>query len=404
MFRNVIMISAALICAAAVLGGEAEAQGKGAPGITDNSIRLCAYQPMTGSGSSYFLMGKGADAWYKHVNEQGGINGRKIDFQMADDGFKAQQAVVIARRFIERDGCFAITNPLGTPQTTAVIDYVVEQKVPLVGAGTGAMKNVYFPSRYVFPLFPSYDIEAEDLFRFAKEELKAKTVTILYQNDGSGKTHLAGAEPAAKKYGINIVKTDGYEVKEVDVSAQAIALQAAKPDLHICACQPEHGARFLTERAKLGWKVPVLFWFVGQSPKLFELAGKEAVEGVYFSSIFPQPSLDSKNPHIRMFTEVVRKYYPAENPDMVQMWGYAGAQVVTEAIRRMGRIPADEFTREKFIETLEGIKGWTGSIIPEVTINAYAKDASDHLLIRQMSWAQAKDGKFVDYQPVWTKK
>jgi ABC-type branched-subunit amino acid transport system substrate-binding protein len=142
----------------AVLASTVFATGAGAqgPGVTDKEILLCSYQPMTGKESTYFRMGKGADIWYKHVNEQGGVNGRKINFKMVDDQYNPSRTTVVVKEFVERDKCFAIANPLGSAPTAAVIDYITENKVPLIGAGTGAAKNLEYPSRYVFPLYPSY--------------------------------------------------------------------------------------------------------------------------------------------------------------------------------------------------------------------------------------------------------
>src|SRR3989304_1059123 len=110
---------------------------------------------MTGQVSSYFRMGKGADAWFKHVNDKGGVNGRKINFNMVDDKYEPPRTTGIVKRFVERDKCFAIVAPLGPAPTAAVIDYVVENKVPLIGAGTGADKNLYIKSPWVFPLYPA---------------------------------------------------------------------------------------------------------------------------------------------------------------------------------------------------------------------------------------------------------
>ncbi len=369
-----------------------------APGVTDKEILLCSYQPMTGNESTYFRMGKGADVWYREVNEQGGVNGRKINFKMVDDQYNPSRTTVIVKEFIERDKCFAIANPLGSAPTAAVIDYIAENKVPLIGAGTGAAKNLEYPSRYVFPLYPSYNTEGQDLVRFAKEQLGGKTVSLLYQNDPSGKTHLAGVESALVKYGVKLVAKEPYEKNELDVSSQAIKIKAANPDVHLCSCAPEHAARFLTERQKLGWKAPVVVVFFGQSPKVIELAGKEAVEGVYFSTIFRRPN--SPDPQMRQFVTLLKKYYPNEQPDAIHMWGYAGAQVVTEGLSRMPKETA-KITRDGFVEVLESIRDWKGGLIPVVNIGK--GNAPEHFLIREMSWLLVKNGDFEVFTPKWTK-
>jgi branched-chain amino acid transport system substrate-binding protein len=395
--RNIAMIvgkGLISVCLLAVVLAPALSWAKNDPGVTDDSILLGSYQPMTGNESTYFRMGMGADTWYKHVNEQGGINGRKIIFKMVDDSYNPSRTKVAVKEMIERDKVFAIANPLGSAPTAAVIDYIVEKKVPLVGAGTGAAKNVEYPSKYVFPLYPSYFIEGQQLVKFAKEQLGAKKVALLYQNDPSGKTHVEGIKSVLGKYGVDLVDMEPYEKSELDVSSQVISMKNAKPDVVLCSCAPEHAAKFFTERQKMGWEVPVEVVFFGQSPKVIELAGKEAVEGAYFTTIFRRP--DSPDPQMRTFVELLKKYYPSEEPDAIHMWGYAGAQVVTEALKRMGR---DNITRDRFVESLESIKHWKGSLIPDVTIEK--GNAPEHFLIRDMSWLVIKDGKWLSFTPKW---
>jgi ABC-type branched-subunit amino acid transport system substrate-binding protein len=369
-------------------------------GVTDKEVLVCSYQPMTGQVSSYFRMGKGADAWIKHVNEGGGINGRKIDFKMVDDKYEPPRTADIVKRFVERDKCFAIVAPLGSAPTSAVIDYIVENKVPLIGAGTGAEKNVYYKSRYVFPLYAPYDLEGTELVRFAKEVFGAKKIAVLYQNDPSGKTHLQGIEVGLKKYGVEMLVAEGYQPKELDVSAQVIKMKDSGADAVLCSCAPEPAAKFYTERQKLGWKVPVINVFFGKSPKVPELAGKEAVEGVYFATIYRE--WDDPAPQIQQAKTLLKKYYPEEEPDAVHLWGFTGAQVFTEALKRMGKGP---ITREKLIETLEGFKDWKESVVPVVNIEKMGADdtAIKHLLVPGMSYVVYKGGNFQAFKAPWQK-
>jgi len=372
-------------------GGALAANG---PGISKKEILICSYQPMTGKVSSYFRMGKGADAWFKHVNETGGINGRMVNYKMVDDKYEPARTKNIVKRFIERDKCFAIVAPLGSAPTSAVIDYITSKNVPLIGAGTGAEKNLTHPSNYVFPLYPSYHMEGQELVRFASKVFGAKTVALLYQNDPSGKTHLKGINSVLDKYGVKLVAEQGYEAKEVDVSAQVIAMKNANPDAVLCSCAPEPAAKFYTERKKLGWNVPVINVFFGKSPKVPELAGKEAVEGVYFTTIFRDFNSPAKQ--IMEAKSILKKYYPEETPDAIHLWGFTGAQVFTEAMRRMGK---DNLTRERLIKTLEGIDGWKGSVVPEINIGEGG--APNHFLVKDMSYVVYKGGKFEDFSPPW---
>jgi len=364
------------------------------PGVTDDNVLICSYQPMTGKVSSYFRMGKGADAWFRHVNENGGINGRTIEYKMVDDKYEPARTKGAVKRFVERDGCFAIVAPLGTAPTTAVIDYIVEKEVPLIGAGTGSEKNLQYPSKWVFPLYPSYYTEGQDLVRFVKDVFGATKVAVLYQNDPSGKTHLEGIESVLEQHGVEVTAAEGYEPKEVDVSSQVISMQSTDAEAVICSCAPEPAAKFYTERRKLGWDVPVVNVFFGKSPKVPELAGKEAVEGVYFATIFRD--FNSPAPQIQEAKAILKKYYPEEEPDAIHLWGFAGAQVFTEALRRMGDGP---ITRAGLVEALESIDGWTGSVVPEVTIGE--GHAPEHFIVKDMSYVVYKDGAFQDFVPPW---
>ncbi len=369
------------------------------PGISDKEILVCAYQPETGNESSYFRRGKGADAWFKHVNDTGGIGGRMVNFEMVDDGYQPARTRVIVEQFIKRDKCFAIVAALGSAPTVAVIDYVTEGNMPLVGPGTGAQKVVTFPSKWVFPLYPSYEDEGRQLTHFVSEVFKAKKIAVLYQNDPSGKSHIAGIDSVKDKYGIEVVAEKGYDPKDIDVSSQVIAMKDANPDAVICSCAPEPAAKFYTERKRLGWNVPVVNVFFGKSPKVPELAGNDAVEGVYFSTIFRD--FDSPAPQIQEAKEILAKYYPQEQPDPIHLWGFTGAQVFTEAMKRMTAAGGD-ITRDRLVETLEGIKNWTGSVVPNITIDK--GEAPQHFLVKELSFVQFKGGKFVEFTPPWATK
>lgn len=386
------LTSLAIVAAIGVLGTPAQAQN--GPGVTDDSILICSYQPMTGKVSSYFRMGKGADAWFQYVNENGGINGRNVEYLMVDDKYEPARTKNIVKRFVERDECFAIVAPLGSAPTSAVIDYIVENNVPLVGAGTGAEKNLTIESPWVFPLYPSYYTEGQQLVQFVKEVFGASKVGVLYQNDPSGKTHMSGIESVLDEYGVTVTAAEGYEPKEVDVSSQVIALKESGAEAVICSCAPEPAAKFYTERKKLGWDVPVVNVFFGKSPKVPELAGKDAVDGVYFTTIFRD--FDSPAPQIQLAKDILLKYYPEEDPDAIHLWGFAGAQVFTEAVKRMGDQP---LTREGLVKSLEGIDDWKDSVVPSVTIGE--GNAPEHFIVKDMSFVVYKDGKFQEFIPPW---
>ena len=193
-----------------------------------------------------------------------------------------------------------------------------------------------------------------------------------------------------------LVEAQGYDQKEIDVSSQVIAMKNAGAEAMLCSCAPEPAARFYTERKKLGWNVPVINVFFGKSPKVPELAGKDAVEGVYFTTIFR--GFNSPAKQIQQAKMLLEKYYPQETPDAIHLWGFTGAQVFTEAMRRMGR---DNLTRDRLVKTLEGIDGWKDSVVPEITIGE--GNAPDHFLVKDMSYVIYTGGEFKDFTPPWQK-
>jgi len=184
------------------------------------------------------------------------------------------------------------------------------------------------------------------------------------------------------------------------LSSQVIKMKNAGVDALICSCAPEPAAKVYTERAKLGWKAPVVNVFFGKSPKVPELAGHAAVEGVYFATIFREWT--DPNDHIQEAKAILKKYYPEEQPDAVHLWGFTGAQVFTEAIKRMGSGP---ITRMALLDTLEGIKDWKGSVVPVVNINKMndGDEAVRHLLVPGMSYVVYKGGAFQPFTPPWMK-
>ena len=298
---------------------------------------------MTGKISSYFRMGKGADAWFKHVNETGGIHGRMVNFKMVDDKYEPARTKTLVKRFIERDKCFAIVAPLGSAPTAAVIDYITSKNVPLIGAGTGAEKNPHLSQQVRLPALSQLPHGRGRSWCVSRARCSgSRRSACSIRTTPRARPTWPGIESVLDQYGVELVAAEGYDQKEIDVSAQVISLKNAGAEAMLCSCAPEPAARFYTERKKLGWDVPVINVFFGKSPKVPELAGADAVEGVYFTTIFRD--FNSPAPQIQEAKALLTKYYPEETPDAIHLWGFTGAQVFTEAMRRMG---PDNLTRDR---------------------------------------------------------
>src|SRR5665213_593084 len=222
MTRGLAILSAAAI-ACVIISGNAFAQKKYDTGATDTEIKIGNIMPYSGPASSYGLIGKTEEAYFKLINDQGGINGRKIDFISYDDGYSPPKAVEQARKLVESDEVLLIFNSLGTPSNSAIQKYMNAKKVPQLFVATGATKwndPKNFP--WTMGWQPTYQSEARIYAKYILKEKPNAKIGVLYQNDDFGKDYLKGLKDGLGAKASMIVSEESYEVSEPTV------------DSHIC--------------------------------------------------------------------------------------------------------------------------------------------------------------------------
>jgi branched-chain amino acid transport system substrate-binding protein len=178
---------------AVAVASNANAQKKYDPGATDTEIKIGNIMPYSGPASSYATIGKTEDAYFKKINAEGGINGRKISFTSYDDGYNPAKTVEQARKLVEADEVLLIFNPLGTPGNTAIQKYMNAKKVPQLFVSTGAAKwndPKNFP--WTMGWQPNYQTEARIYAAYILKNHPGKTIGVLYQNDDFGKDYVVG--------------------------------------------------------------------------------------------------------------------------------------------------------------------------------------------------------------------
>lgn len=383
-------------CREAPTGAPAPA-GQQAPrvtevGVTDDSILLGTHQPMSGPAASYSVIPRGSEVYFKYINDQGGVNGRKIIYKIEDDGYQPPRTVEVVKKLVEQDKVFAIFNGLGTPTHSQVFEWLNENKIPDMYIASGATKWTEPVRRYVFAFQPDYRVEGTLLARYAIQNLPGKKAGIFYQNDDFGKDGARWFEETLKKANYPIVARESYEVTATDFSSQIIKLRDAGAEVVLLFCVPRPCALFLKQAEQLGYKAAFLMSAVSNDPEMFNTAGPSAMEGVITLGWLPLFD-DTSNPRIRQHHELLQKYAPGLQPQNFTVYGQAAAEIMVETLRRAGR----DLTREKLIEAAESIKDWKDNIAGV----AVTMGPNDHRPFKAMRYMKFTGGKIIfisDYQ------
>src|SRR5882724_1704920 len=245
---------------AASVATAANAQKKYDPGATDTEIKIGNIMPYSGPLSAYATIGKTEAAYFRKINEEGGINGRKINFISYDDGYNPAKTVEQARKLVEDDEVLLVFNPLGTPGNTAIQKYMNAKKVPQLFVSTGAAKwndPKNFP--WTMGWQPSYQVEARIYAKYILQNYPGKTIGVLYQNDDFGKDYLIGLHDGlgdqAKKL---IVVESSYETSSPTVDSQIVQIKGANPDIFINISTPKFSAQAIKKIGELKW-TPIHF-------------------------------------------------------------------------------------------------------------------------------------------------
>src|ERR1700710_3165779 len=251
---------ATAVIAFAAISGSALAQKKYDTGATDTEIKLGNIMPYSGPASAYGVIGKIEDAYFKMINEEGGINGRKINFISYDDGYSPPKTVGTARELVESDEVLLIFNPLGTPGNTAIQKYMNAKKVPQIFVSSGAAKwndPKNFP--WTMGWQPSYQVEARIYATYILKNYPGKTIGVLYQNDDFGKDYVIGLrEGLGDQANKLLIIEASYETTSPTVDSQVVQIKTANPDIFINVATPKFAAQAIKKIAELAWH-PVQF-------------------------------------------------------------------------------------------------------------------------------------------------
>jgi branched-chain amino acid transport system substrate-binding protein len=371
-----VAFAAALAMLAATSGG-ALAQKKYDPGVTDTEIKIGNIMPYSGPASSYGVIGKTEEAYFKKINAEGGINGRKIDFISYDDGYSPPKTVEQARKLVESDEVLLIFNSLGTPPNSAIQKYMNSKKVPQLFVATGATKwndPKNFP--WTMGWQPSYQSETQIYAKYILKNLPNAKIAVLYQNDDYGKDYLKGLKDGlGAKASSMIVAEESYETTQPTIDSEIVKLKSSGADVFVDITIPKFAAQAIKKNAEIGWK-PVHFLNSVSSSigATIKPAGFEASQNIISSAYIKDPTdpqwKDDKG--MKAFNAFLDKYYPdANRNDAFVVYGYTVAQNMVYVLKQCG----DDLTRANVMKQAASIKGLElGGLLPGITVRTSATD------------------------------
>ena len=375
------------------------AQKKYDPGVSDKEIKIGNTNPYSGPASAYGTIGKSIAAYFKMVNDQGGINGRKVTFISYDDSYSPPKTVEMARKLVEQDEVLFVFQTLGTPSNTAIHQYMNMKKVPQMHVATGATKwNDPKGHPWTMGWQPSYQSEAKI---YAAHLLKTKPnakIAVLYQNDDYGKDYLKGLHDGLGAKKSMIVKEVSYEVSDPTVDSQIVQLQASGADVFFNITTPKFAAMAIRKAYDIGWKPTQYLNNVSIGVKsVLEPAGLEKSVGLITLGYLKEPNDKQfqNDPAIVKWREFMKKYYPDGSLiDNSNVYGYTVAQTMVQVLKQCG----DNLTRENVMKQAASLKNFdTGMSLPGIRINTGPKDFAPIEAVQLMRF----DGKsWIRFGPV----
>jgi branched-chain amino acid transport system substrate-binding protein len=356
--RKLFHFVTATALALALAAPAAHAQKKYDTGATDTEIKIGQTVPFSGPASAYATIGKTQAAYFNMINEQGGVNGRKINLIQYDDSYSPPKAVEQVRKLVESDEVLLTFQIIGTPSNAAVQKYLNGKKVPQLFAATGASKFTD-PKNYPWTLGfnPNYFVEGRIYGQYIVKQYPDAKVGVLYQNDDLGRDYLNGIKSGlGDKAATMIVAEASYEVSDPTVDSQILKLKAAGADVLFDASTPKFAAQTIKKAAELGWKpVHILDINATSVGAVMQPAGLEASKGV-ISVNYGKDPLDptwKDDPGMKRYLDFMAKYYPeGDKNSLFNTYGYSTAQLMVHVLKQCG----DDLTRENILKQATNLK------------------------------------------------
>jgi len=365
------------LSAAAMLSGSrvAFAQKKYDDGASDKEIRIGHTNPYSGPASSYGVIGKAEEAYWKSVNDRGGINGRMIKFITLDDSYSPPKTVECVRQLVEQDKVLCTFNTLGTPTNTAIHKYMNQKKVPMLFVATGASKwgnPKEFP--WTMGYQPDYHTEAVIYAKHLLANVKDAKIAVLMQNDDYGKDYYEGLRDGLGKDVGRIVKHVTYEVSDPTVESQVIQLKDSGANVFFNISIPKFTAQSIRKAMEIGWKPVQYLNNVSGQVTTMKTAGFENVQGIITAAWLKDPTDKqwADDDEIKTWRQWMAKYVPNGNvEDVNYVYAYSVCYLMEQTLKKCG----DNLTRENLMkQAANHQKLRVPGLLPGITVSTSPTD------------------------------
>jgi len=369
-------VSAALVILAASTSA-CLAQKHYDSGATDTEIKIGNIMPYSGPASAYGVIGRTEAAFFKKINDAGGINGRKINFISYDDAYSPPKAVEQARKLVESDEVLLIFNSLGTPSNSAIQKYMNSKKVPQLFVATGATKwndPKNFP--WTMGWQPSYQSETQIYAKYLLKEKPGAKIAVLYQNDDYGKDYLKGLKDGlGAKASSMIIAEESYETSEPSIDDHIVKLKSSGADVFMDIATPKFAAQAIKKVAELGWKPQHFLNNVSASVgSVIRPAGYPNAQDIISANYLKDASDPQWNddPGMKAFYAFMAKDFPeGDKLDGGTIVGYSVATTLVQVLKQCG----DDLTRDNVMKQAANLKNFrVETLLPGIKIDTSATD------------------------------
>jgi ABC-type branched-subunit amino acid transport system substrate-binding protein len=368
----------ALLAAGMMVTAAAQAEEKKyGPGVSDSEIIIGQSAPFSGPASAFGIYSRVEAAYFKAINDKGGINGRKVKFVTLDNGYSPPKALEASRKLVEEDGVLAEVGTVGTPTNSATQKYLNGKKVPqlLISAGGSKFND---PKQYPWtvPFYPSFEIEAAGYAKYALKAQPNPKIAVLYENDDYGKDFLRGLKKALGEQGQKLIVAEAsYELTDPTVESQLIQMAGSGANVFMSFTTPKFAAQAIRKASELNWKPMQFIASPGSSVQaVLKVAGFDKSEGVMTAQYFKEPGDPTweKDQGMLDYFEFMKKYAPNESAlDAIGLSGYVNALMAVHVLTQAG----SQLTRENLIKVATTEQGVTLSVlIPGMVLSNTPED------------------------------
>jgi ABC-type branched-subunit amino acid transport system substrate-binding protein len=379
--QNLVALTAVAI--GAMVATSAHAQKKYDAGATDTEIKIGNIMPYSGPASSYGVIGKTEEAFFKMINAEGGINGRKINFITYDDGYSPPKAIEQARKLVESDEVLLIFQPLGTPSNSAIMKYMNVKKVPQLFVASGGTKfgdPKNFPWTMGFQ--PNYQSEGRIYAKYIRDKFPNSKIAVLWQNDDAGKDQFKGLKDGlGDKLGM-IIADKSYEVSDPSIDSQIVALHDSGADIFFSWAAPKGSAQAIRKVGELNWKPKFFLANTATSvASVLKPAGLQYSKDIISTAYLKDPTDPTwdKDPAVVKWRAFMDKYYPdGDKTNANNLYGYVQSEAMVQVLKQCG----DNLTRENVMKQAANLKNFHSDLmLPGIMVNT---GPDDYFPIEQM--------------------